>query len=58
MRITGNEKRKRGTAKIQGKSSKSKSRQPVKNQSLEAEDVRRAVYDGMQDLRVKKIVYH
>jgi hypothetical protein len=29
-------------------------RQPAKDQQQESEDIERAVYDGMQDLRTKK----
>ena len=36
------------------KSTDKKKLQPVKNQEDDSEAIERAVYDGMQDLRVKK----
>ncbi len=39
---------------IPRKAMKEKPLQPAKDQKRESEDIERAVYDGMQDLRVKK----
>jgi hypothetical protein len=36
------------------KAKKEKPLRPAKDQKQESEDIERAVYDGMQDLRVKK----
>jgi hypothetical protein len=41
-------------SKGRDKATNKKKLQPVKDQKLEAEAIERAVYDGMQDLRVKK----
>jgi hypothetical protein len=47
--------RKHGPAsKRRGNATDKKESQSVKDQRLEAEAIERAVYDGMQDLRVKK----
>lgn len=40
--------------RIPRKAGKQKKLQPVRDQTRESEDIERAVYDGMQDLRVKK----
>jgi hypothetical protein len=40
--------------RIPRKAMKAKPLQPAKDQERESEDIERAVYDGMQDLRVKK----
>ena len=41
-------------SKGRDKAMNKKKLQPVEDQKLEAEAIERAVYDGMQDLRVKK----
>jgi hypothetical protein len=41
-------------SKGRDKATHKKKLQSVKDQKLEAEAIERAVYDGMQDLRVKK----
>ena len=43
-----------GASKNQGKAMNEKQSQRVRDQMQESEDIQRAVYDGMQDLRTKK----
>lgn len=53
MSKSANKKSSRGASKSQVKAKKPKQPQPVTDQKQEADDIRRAVDDGMQDLRFK-----
>ena len=54
--MSGLKKKKRipDASKSRGKELNEKPLQPVKDQEQDSEAIERAVYDGMQDLRVKK----
>jgi hypothetical protein len=54
MSVSAKTKRNRDASKSQGKAKKPKQPQPGKDQTLDSEAIRRAVDDGMQDLRTKK----
>ncbi len=43
-----------GSAKDDGKATNKKPTPPVADQRSDSDDIERAVFDGMQDLRVKK----
>ena len=51
MSASAKKKRDRNAPKNQVKAKKPEQPQPVKDRNLEADDIERAVYDGMQDLR-------
>ena len=47
-------KRSKAVTKSRGKPAGKKKSRPANDKTLESEEIERAVYDGMQDLRFKK----